>query len=309
MSTTPRPKLFQERYYIVTGDEPKVAVDVTPAQARKLGYLISTTSVLKIIAKPGLDWWRLDKSHRACFEYPPLPGETIEDYCRRTKHIADAERRKAADLGTLTHEGIEAILAGDKDGYDATDGTLLKFAEWREVNLGEVLWVEKILFDTTIGSAGRAAFSPDGKRVLMQNKPKSWRERNLEAGPKIYNPNIAKIWDAETGKELLTLKGRNVYVSSAAFSPDGKRVVAGGRIWDAKTGQELLTIKDAGAGIGFSPDGKRVLSWRRIKTVKIWDAVDWTLTREEFNKQKRERYQAWLKRNQTKPKPSTSPKK
>ena len=45
-----------------------------------------------------------------------------------------------------------------------------------------------------------------------------------------------KVWDAQTGQELLTLKGGG-HVNSVAFSPDGHRLAsdAGGTvtIWDA----------------------------------------------------------------------------
>ncbi len=42
--------------------------------------------------------------------------------------------------------------------------------------------------------------------------------------------NTAKVWDAATGADLLTLKGDTNkgglnFVTCAAFSPDGKRVV------------------------------------------------------------------------------------
>jgi WD40 repeat protein len=36
----------------------------------------------------------------------------------------------------------------------------------------------------------------------------------------------AKVWDAESGKELLTLNGRRGTVNSVAWSRDGKRLAA-----------------------------------------------------------------------------------
>jgi WD40 repeat protein len=50
--------------------------------------------------------------------------------------------------------------------------------------------------------------------------------------------NTAKVWDAERGAEVLTLKGHTSTVDSASFSPDGSRVVTGSRdgtakVWDA----------------------------------------------------------------------------
>ena len=58
----------------------------------------------------------------------------------------------------------------------------------------------------------------------------------------------AKVWDATSGAEVLTLKGHTGCVRSASFSPDGSRVVTGSddktaKVWDAKSGAEVLTLK------------------------------------------------------------------
>ena len=55
-----------------------------------------------------------------------------------------------------------------------------------------------------------ASFSPDGSRIVTA----SW-------------DGTAKVWDAESGAELLTLKGHAAQVTSASFSPDGSRIVTG----------------------------------------------------------------------------------
>ena len=104
------------------------------------------------------------------------------------------------------------------------------------------------------------AFSPDGRRVLTG-----------------CVDGTVKVWDAVTGKELLTL---NDGITSAAFSPDGKSILTSDRystvsVWDAVTGKELRTFRRFGFGIfqvAFSPDGRRILTGNVDGTARIWDA-------------------------------------
>src|SRR5262249_53944137 len=89
------------------------------------------------------------------------------------------------------------------------------------------------------------AFSPDGTRIVT-------------AAAAVFGATELKVWDARTGTALLdlTLKDKTGSVSMGeeggcvAFSPDGRRFVAGGmytrsihpwvvQVWDAETGTVL----------------------------------------------------------------------
>jgi WD40 repeat protein/serine/threonine protein kinase len=114
------------------------------------------------------------------------------------------------------------------------------------------------------------AFSPDGKRLASSDD-------DSRRG----TPGVVKVWDAETGKEQLSLQGHTGKVASVAFSPDGKRLASSSRqentikVWDAQTGQDLLTLKGHTGGVPcmvFSPDGNRLASASEDSTVKVWDA-------------------------------------
>jgi WD40 repeat protein len=69
-------------------------------------------------------------------------------------------------------------------------------------------------------------------------------------------------------------------VSSAAFSPDGKRIVTASddktvRLWDAGTGKQIDEPLTGHMGhvssAAFSPDGKRIVTASDDKTVRLWE--------------------------------------
>ena len=49
-------------------------------------------------------------------------------------------------------------------------------------------------------------------------------------------------------------------------------MASGGKVWDAETGQELLSLEFRGYGIAFAPDG-HLLATNTGGTLKIFDAT------------------------------------
>ena len=77
----------------------------------------------------------------------------------------------------------------------------------------------------------RAVFSPDSRRVLTAS---------IGA--------IAQLWEAESGKLLVTFQGHTDLVNSAVFSPDGHQVLTASgdktaRLWEAENGKLLVTFQ------------------------------------------------------------------
>jgi WD40 repeat protein len=96
---------------------------------------------------------------------------------------------------------------------------------------------------------------------------------------------MIKMWDVETGKESLILRGHMHYVRSLALSKDNKRLfLASGdfnepgeiKVWDVEAGKETLILRGHMADVMslvLSADGKRLFSGggQNDKTIRVWE--------------------------------------
>ncbi|MFT3705346.1 MAG: caspase family protein [Agriterribacter sp.] len=109
-------------------------------------------------------------------------------------------------------------------------------------------------------------FSPDNKRILTYDD--------------IYP--TARIWDAETGKFLFSLKEAHDELITVKYSPDRKKIITATQgsatIWDAATGilKRKLFFGKADQNLSdalFSPDSKQVITTMNNNgnAVKIWN--------------------------------------
>lgn len=92
---------------------------------------------------------------------------------------------------------------------------------------------------------------------------------------------LIKIWEAATGRELLSFRGRGA-VSGVAFSPDGTRIATANpdrtaTIWNAATGAEVLSFHghehSAVTAVAFNPDGTLLATSSLDRTARLWDTA------------------------------------
>ena len=100
----------------------------------------------------------------------------------------------------------------------------------------------------------------------------------------------ARLWEAESGKLLATFQGHTGPVTSAVFSPDGRRVLTASgdktaRLWEAESGKLLATFQGHTGAVWsavFSPDGRRVLTASRTRprgSGRLRAANSWPLSK------------------------------
>lgn len=136
----------------------------------------------------------------------------------------------------------------------------------------------QLFADHKAASPQQLAFSPDSRKVLIAggNTPTT---TNLSA----------LLFDVATGTLLRTFSVKGVSIASAAFSPDGTKVLTGGldgtaRLFDAATGallQSYPVASDIVFGVAFSADGNQVYTtYYRTSLLVIWDTATGTRQRD-----------------------------
>jgi len=147
----------------------------------------------------------------------------------------------------------------------------------------------------------------DRRRTLAESQSLAFRSRTLpdpELALLIATEAARQIWDRQltaSGRQVeeslrtalraprveQTLHGHTGYVSSAAWSPDGKQIVTASadetaRIWDAASGTALRSLtghSDEVRSAAWSPDGKQIVTASADGTARIWDAASGTALR------------------------------
>jgi WD40 repeat protein len=184
------------------------------------------------------------------------------------------DRTLAGNVGgtvaiAVSHDG-RRLASGGRTGevktWDLT--TLAEIASYRGHN----------------GIITALALSPDGRRVASAHEPPEltrWRIHPVGSPPAPI-PVGVKVWDADSGKELLTLDGQASGVRQLAFSPDGRWLASASyneaKIWAASSGKLLRELNRSEFQSGtaddlvFSPRGN-LLATAGNQVVQLWDVA------------------------------------
>lgn len=123
--------------------------------ARKMNLFPSVTTLLSVLAKPGLETWKLNQCIMATTKAARVETESDERWCKRVRDTAFQQVEVAADLGTRIHGALELGFTGQE--YDESLKVYVQpVFDWtRQVGL-LIVEREKRLVNTKHGFAGTA---------------------------------------------------------------------------------------------------------------------------------------------------------
>jgi hypothetical protein len=148
--------------------------------ARKLGLYPSVTNVLNVLAKPGLDAWRIEQGILAALTLPRRDGEPLDAFAHRVVEDMGSQVRDAADLGSAIHSAIETYA---QSGQVPTNPDVLRLFEparaWFDAEVAKVHAVEAVVSHRAWGYAGRvdlvATLRSSGRPAVIDFKTQKTR--------------------------------------------------------------------------------------------------------------------------------------
>jgi WD40 repeat protein/DNA-binding SARP family transcriptional activator len=236
-----------------TAEESRRAREAALEQ-RSLNRLRALAGVLAVasLVAAGLTVFAFDQSNRS----------------KREARIATARQLAAASVANLDVDPELSILLA-LQAFETTRRGRTALPEAVEA-LHRAIAASRVLVTIPNAAPAAVAFSPDGSRLAT-------------GGPSKASPGAAAqafVWNARTGRRLLSLRGAPSRIDDIAYSPDGARLVTGSdngtaTIWDAHDGRRLFAMPDLDAGgslgVAFSPGGTRLATDDESGRLRIWD--------------------------------------
>ncbi len=178
-------------------------------------------------------------------------------------------RTTANSFALLNHSSrttsIEINARGDRVAVGGADG---KIKIWQLQKSSDSILLKTI--DAHEKTVSSLAFTPDSGRLVSGGYDR-----------------LIRIWNVDSGEELLTLAGHENRIRSLSICNGGAKIVSGSgdqtvRVWDVDTGAELLKLeghKGEVRSVASSADGRVLASASADGTIKLWNTTTGKLIR------------------------------
>lgn len=181
--------------------------NTTLRDARKLNLYPSVTTILGIIAKPGLERWKIDQALMAALTLPKVEDESLDAFKARALEDSQQHAKQAADLGTRIHAAVQGHFEGvapDESMWPYVKGVIDALNE----AYGNREWIPEASFVDPEGYGGKVDLHCPG--IVLDIKTKEFEETE---GLKAWDEQIMQCKAYAQGLRMTDARTGNVFVS------------------------------------------------------------------------------------------------
>lgn len=193
--------------YTLKGANGKIR-NTTLRDARKNLYVPSVTEVMKIMAKPALERWKLEQVKLAALTLPQIKGENLDQFSKRIDYDANQQSDDARNLGTEIHGEIERYFQGKSTSKHTK--IVFSVAEALKEEFGEQEWYAENSFSHPYGFGGKIDLYSN--EWVIDYKTKDFTSKDLKKKFS-YHEHLLQLSAYRIGLNLPYAGIANVFIS------------------------------------------------------------------------------------------------
>jgi hypothetical protein len=183
--------------------------NTTVRDARERNLVPSVTTVLGLVAKPGLNTWLQQQVLLAALTLPRIPLEAEDDYINRIMSDSKEQGKAAADAGTDIHASIQGFYEGEVvHRHEAhVKGTVAAL----DAVYGQQGWIAERAFGHSHGFGGKCDLHcTAGDGIVVDVKTKEFTDPNKVDA---YDDHLMQLAAYRVGLGVPKARCANAFVS------------------------------------------------------------------------------------------------
>jgi hypothetical protein len=182
----------------------------TLRDARKMDLVPSVTTILKVLARPGLDVWLKSNLLMAAATLPRMDGESADDWIKRVEADSKEQSLAAMSLGTSIHSSLEKAYLGQP--YDPAHETyVVQTMGAIKAMFPHENWKAEKSFAHAMGFGGKVDLH--SRKVVIDFKTSAFSEDGKVGG---YDEHLMQLAAYGRGVCDSNFRAANVYISTTA---------------------------------------------------------------------------------------------
>jgi hypothetical protein len=174
-----------------------------------MNLIPSVTTILNIVAKPGLTVWLQEQAILAALTLPRDEDELESVWLKRVVQDSKQQGKDAADKGTEIHEAIQSFYEGKKESkypfHVTTCVNLIK------AHYGDLNWIAERSFGHELGFGGKCDMhTTDAGGIVVDIKTKEFTDASKTLW---YDEHLLQLAAYRVGLGMPEARCANVFVS------------------------------------------------------------------------------------------------